>query len=434
MPQELIHINTKKAVIRILLILILIVAGAWSYYAIRWYLGNTLAEYLNPSEANAQVADLAASLAPGDPTTHWRVAQVTQKRLPLDQQAQAIAEYEKAVSLSPADYRFWMELGTAQEQAGDTVRAEQALKRAITLAPHYAYPRWYLGNLFIREGRYDEAFAELRLAAAANEEFLPQLFSLVWAIYSSDPDALKNAVGESATTRARFSLYLLEQQHFDEGMRVWNSLSPDEKRSNRETAEAVIASLKNAVRFHEAANTWNELMGDKYRAEVGRIFDGSFEEAVNHGPDSVFGWQVKGALQMSVGIDPNKGKSGSRSLRFIFQVRTDLPGLDVSQLVLVQPNTDYEFQCFVATEKLESGSSPQVQLFDMSNGAILASSEMAPSGDNDWKPIDLSFKTGGQTEAIAVRIVRISCSSEEMPVCPIYGSVWYDDFTLKRRN
>src|ERR1041385_6402279 len=55
-----------------------------------------------------------------------------------------------------------MALGIAQEQAGDPAKAEQALKRAVALAPAYAYPHWYLGNLLLRNNRYDEAFAELQ--------------------------------------------------------------------------------------------------------------------------------------------------------------------------------------------------------------------------------------------------------------------------------
>ena len=92
-------------------------------------------------------------MAPDDPLPHWRIAQVSQKTLPLDQQVAAIAEYEKAVSLSPNDYRFWMTLGTAQEQVGNPAKAELALKRAVALAPAYAYPHWYLGNLYLRTGR-----------------------------------------------------------------------------------------------------------------------------------------------------------------------------------------------------------------------------------------------------------------------------------------
>src|SRR6188474_1814530 len=99
MPQELLQLNTRKIVVRLLLLVFLIAAAAWSYYVVRWYTGNTLAEYFSPAENSLRVAEMARSLAPDDPLTHWRFAQVSQKALPLDQQVQAIAEYEKAVSL-----------------------------------------------------------------------------------------------------------------------------------------------------------------------------------------------------------------------------------------------------------------------------------------------------------------------------------------------
>src|SRR5215470_15421149 len=115
MAQEVIHLSVRGPLLKILMILLLLAAGAWSYYAIRWYLGNTFAEYSNPADNTLNVPQMAESMAPNDPLPHWRIAQASQKLLPLDQQEAAVAEYEKAVSLSPYDYRFWMSLGTAQE-------------------------------------------------------------------------------------------------------------------------------------------------------------------------------------------------------------------------------------------------------------------------------------------------------------------------------
>src|SRR5215211_3259283 len=124
MAQELIQINVKNPLVRIVLILLLIVAAAWSYYVVRWYLGNTLAEYFNTETNSLDAAQRAASMAPGDPLTHWRMGQVQQKVFTLEQQVQVIAEYEKAVSLSPNDYRYWTTLGTAYEQVGEAEKAE----------------------------------------------------------------------------------------------------------------------------------------------------------------------------------------------------------------------------------------------------------------------------------------------------------------------
>ena len=434
MPQEVIHVNVRKLPVKILLILLLLAAGFWSYYVIRWYLGNTLAEYFDPTEGTLDAAHMAARMAPNDPLTHWRIAQVAQKTLPLDQQAAAIAEYEKAVSLSPNDYRFWMTLGTAQEQAGNPAQAELALKRAVALAPNYAYPRWYLGNLYLRNARYDEAFAELRLAAQADVELLPQLFNLVWEIYNEDPEALKNAVGPTAGARANFALYLIGRKRVDEGLRLWNGLSSEERRVNKDAGEKMISNLIMELRYHDALAVWNDIMTDKLQMKIDQIFDGSFEEPVAYAPDTIFGWQVKGAPQMHIGIDPNKSHSGARSLRLVFQVRTNIQELNASQLFTVQPNKEYDFECYVATDKVETGSGPQIQILDANTGEVLGTSAMAPTGTSDWNRIGFSFRTSNKTQGLMLKIVRHTCSTEETPICPIFGSVWYDDFTLKRRN
>jgi hypothetical protein len=102
--------------------------------------------------------------------------------------------------------------------------------------------------------------------------------------------------------------------------------------------------------------------------------------------------------------------------------------------VPVQRSTDYDFECYVATDKLETGSAPQVEILDANSGAVLFDSSMAPGGSNDWARINASFKTSDKTEAIMLKIVRVKCDEEQNPVCPIFGSVWYDDFSLKRRN
>ena len=434
MPQEVIYVSVRHPLLKIMLILLVLAAGVWSYFAVRWYIGNTLAEYFNPADTSLRVPQMAESMAPRDPLPHWRIAQVSQKILPLDQKGPAIAEYEKAVSLSPYDYRFWMSLGTAQEQTGDPAKAEQALKRAVALAPAYSFPHWYLGNLLIRNGRYDEAFAELRLASQADPELRPQQFNLIWAIYSNDPDGLKRSVGPNATLQGQFALYLIGQKHFDEGLRLWNDLSVEDKKANRETAQLIVGSLNSQLHYHDAVQVWNEISPEMYRVEVGRIFDASFEDALSYGGENVFGWQVKSAPNVSIGIDPNKGHNGARSLRFLFQVRNNIEGITAGQLIPVTPRTEYDFEYYVSTEKLESGSAPLIQIVDATDGAILTTSPMAPGGTNDWTRISLPFKTGDKTEAVFLKIVRTPCNTEETPVCPIFGSVWYDDFSFKRRN
>jgi tetratricopeptide (TPR) repeat protein len=434
MPQEIVQVSVRNPLVKIFLILLLLAAGVWSYFAVSWYIGNTLAEYFNPAEGGLVDANRAASLAPNDPMTHWRRAQVAQKNLPLDQQAQAVAEYEKAVSLSPYDYRYWMSLGTAHEQAGDATKAEQALQRAVMLAPAYAYPHWYLGNLYLRKGRYDEAFAELRIAAAADEEFQGQLFNLIWEVYSDDPEAAKKAVGPDASARANFAHYLLARNLYDEGLRIWNSMSSEEKTANRAVAEKMIAILIGQHRFHDTLQVWNAIAGEKYAGEMDHVFDGSFEHPVEYGRNSVFGWQVNNTPQVQIRIDPARSHEGSRSLRVVFGVRNDFSGTIVKQLVPVQPRSQYDLEYSVSTDKLETGSTPKIEVLDAADNTALVSSPAASTGTSEWTKISLSFKTNEKTQAVILNIMRVSCGAQEAPVCPIFGSVWYDDFIIKRRN
>ncbi len=432
MPDQVMHLRVGLPAKLIMLLLVLL-ALVSSWFVVRWHLGNTIAEYFTPDERRQEVAQMAVSWAPNDPLPHWRLGSLIQRELPPDQIGQSIAEFEKAVSLAPNDYRFWMSLGQALEQAGEAEKAEKALREAVRLAPSYAYPRWYLGNLLLRSDRYPDAFRELQLASQQNPQLQSQLFNLAWQVNKDDYESLKTSIGGTPEARAQFSRYLLDRGRFDEGLRLWNTLSETERRTRRYAADPIIASLIAAKRFHQALEVWNDVApGPAYRASFERMVDRSFEDNVAHGPDAVFGWQVQSAPQVQLGIDAGMGHQGSRSLRLYFQVRSRLDGINAAQLVPLRPNTEYDFECYMRTERLESGSTPQVAIVDAGDDKYLVASNPAPDGNNNWERIALSFKTGPETEAVRVKIVRAACPDNA--VCPIFGTVWYDDFDLKPRK
>lgn len=432
MPDQVMHLRASMPT-KLIMLFVVSLSFLASWFVVRWYVGNTVAEHFAMEERRLETAQLAAAWAPKDPLPHWRIGNLIEKELPPDQITQSVAAYAKAVSLAPNDYRFWMSLGQALEQAGDAEKAEKALREAVRLAPSYAYPRWHLGNLLIRSDRYPEAFQELQRASAANPELQSQMFNLAWQVNKDDFEALKSAIGNTPDARAQLSKYLIDRSRFDEGLRLWNTLTEIEKRPRRYAADPIIASLLGHKRFHQAMAVWNDVApGIAYRAAFGHIVDRGFEDNVAHGPDAVFGWQVESQSQVQIGIDAGVGHSGQRSLRLFFQVRSRLDGIKVSQLVPMQPGKEYDFECFVMTERLESAATPSVQIVDATNDAVLASSAAAADGNSNWQRIALSFKTGAATEAVRIKIMRDHCP--ENAVCPIFGTVWYDDFDLKPRK
>src|SRR6185369_17469387 len=72
------------------------------------------------------------------------------------------------------------------EELGDPQGALSALDQAVRWAPHYAHTHWQRGNLLLRMGQANEAFAELRTAATANPRYAPNLIDLAWGISHND--------------------------------------------------------------------------------------------------------------------------------------------------------------------------------------------------------------------------------------------------------
>jgi tetratricopeptide (TPR) repeat protein len=431
MSDGLIQVKVTTPLKLVMLLTVLLSLGA-SWFVVRWYLGNTIAENLITDQQQLATAEMTVRLAPKDPLPHWRLGNLIQRELHSDQISRVVAEYEQAVSLSPNDYRFWMDLGAALEQAGEHEKAEKALRTAVKLAPAYAYPRWHLGNVLLRAGRYSEAFAELQHASDANEKLQPQLFNLAWQVNKNDFEELKASIGNSPGARAQFSQYLIARGRFDEGLRLWDSLTQPERNLNRSASDSIIGSLIAAKRFHQAVGIWNNA-GASNRAQVGQFVDAGFEDSVINAPGAVFGWQLPSIPQVQMAADSSQGYTGARSLRLVFQVRNQLEAINASQLVPVEPNTHYDFECYFKTDKLVSAATPIIVVADAADEAVLVTSEPVPNGENDWQRLSMSFKTGPKTEALRFKINRARCE-EDSPVCPIYGTVWYDDFNLKARK
>src|SRR5687767_2397239 len=100
MAEQIAHIDATKPLVRAVMVLTLGVALLASWFVVRWYLGNTLAEYHNADEDGLETIRRAVSWAPSDPRTHWRLGAIAQRQLLPDQLHQVVDEYEKAASLS----------------------------------------------------------------------------------------------------------------------------------------------------------------------------------------------------------------------------------------------------------------------------------------------------------------------------------------------
>jgi len=405
-------------------------AATWGWFAARWYLANVVSEVVTTAdEPNLDLARMATRWAPADPFTHWSLGVVTRSEFTVANAQATVREFEFAVRLSPNDFRYWDELGRALEMSGDPEAAEKALRRSVDLAPNYYYPRWHLGNLLLREGKFAEAFSHLFRAATANPELWPQVFNLAWQAYDQDVNRIANDACKQSSVRAMFTIYLVGVKKFDDAVRLWKTLSTWDRSQllgrGLELRNALIA----AKQFRAALDITRDVEpGNSRISEPEKLLNGGFEDALALPTSQFFGWTIGSTGQATMSIDASGHNSG-HSLQIVFNAPNKLERVNASQTLVVQPNSQYHLEYFVRTEKLNSASPPVVIVLDAGDGNALGVSEAASPGTNDWKKISLDFKTKN-SDGITIFIGRMPCSVGD--ICPLFGSTWYDDFLLQR--
>jgi tetratricopeptide (TPR) repeat protein len=425
MSEQVLRIDVSAAWRRALLLLAAALALVVAWQGLRWAAGSTLAEYAQ----DAETAEASTRLAPNDPNSHLRVARLRRMSFLPEELPQALAAYERAAALAPNNYLVWMEMGRARASAGDEEGGLAALRRAVELAPHYAQPRWFLGNALLRAGRGEEAFAELRLAGEADPTLRPQVFNLAWQLYGGELARVLEAVGRSPAARAQLVGMLVGRGSVEEAQRVWSGFSPEERQGARAAGEQLANALAGRKEYRRAAQVIGEAGGAA--PTVGQLANGSFEAEVAAAGKQLFGWQVFQAPQgagVQVALDARNVRSGSRSLRVTFNT-TGQAEANVSQLVPVEPGARYRLGLYFRTEELRSASTLQVLAAEAASGTVLGRSAPAPAGTADWQQLAFEFTAGPNTDGVVVRFAREACPEG---ACPIYGKIWYDDFSLER--
>ena len=429
-PAAVKTIPLGSSVARLFLIVPLLCAATWGWFSARWYLANVISEVVTTADSpNVDLARMAARWGPEDPFTHWCLGVVTQTQFSATNAQATVQQFEFAVRLSPNDFRYWDELGRALEVSGNPDGAEKALRRSVDLAPNYYYPRWHLGNLLLREGKFEEAFSDLFRAAAANDELWPQVFNLAWQAYDQDVDRIANDACKQPSVRAMFSIYLVGVKKYADAVRLWKTLSPWDRSQLVSRGLELRNALIAAKQFRGALDITRDVEPNASGiSDPEKLVNDGFESALALPTSQFFGWTIGTTGQAQMSID-GSGHNSGHSLKIVFNAPNKLDRLNVLQTIVVQPNTQYHLEYFVRTEKLNSASPPVVMVVDAGDGNPLAVSEAASPGTNDWKKISFDFTTKN-SDGITMVIGRLPCSVGD--ICPLFGTAWYDDFVFQR--
>ena len=364
------------------------------------------------------VADEAVRLSPSDPDAHrTRAVVLTRQR----QYAEAVKSLEAATRLRSRDDVLWLELGNAREEVGDTSGALAAFDQAVRWAPHYAHTHWQRGNLLLRMGRTAEAFGELRTAAAASRSYLPNLVDLAWGISREDAKVAEDLIGmKSDTERLALIRFLASKGKGKEARAQMKLLSAPPL---KEVEEEVVRLLFAAKAYNDAFELWTSM--PYYRAAS--IFNPGFEESKILTEPGLGGWYLTpGLSKIKLAIDVSEKSSGNSSLQLNFDGEWN-PGTPLlSQTVLVNPATIYPLSFSLRTKDLATGGPITLMVNDAESGQLLGQSENFPSTDS-WLRLTFEFMTLETSKAAVIRLQRSNCGSSP---CPIFGTLWLDEFVI----
>lgn len=387
---------------------------AFAVAAVRWTFARTVA--LRSPEI--ELVEAASAWAPSDPNVHLALAQRLDRTFLPEDSARSLAEFETAAALSPHDHLTWLYLGRAYERNGNTEAAERALRTSAVLAPQYAYVRWALGNTLLRKGRVDEAFAEIRAAAAADNALVPAAVVAALNAANGDVAAAQPMIGSEPVMNAEFAVQLAVQKRFADAEAVWQHVSRNgfDERLNS-AADALARHLIDAKQYRFAQQVM-------FPGRPAGIDNGGFEEPLRPSP-SVFEWNIAGGTVPRIGQTEGNKYSGNYSLLISFGDGTKEMRA-VSQTIVVPLHRELELEMHVRSDLTEARGGLRLIVEDAVSGTKLAESALL-AGRSDWSPVSVKFSSNA-ADAVVIKLTAADCPPTG---CFLKGNMGFDEVKLR---
>lgn len=408
-----------------------IVAGSFaaalvlSYFSIR----NALAVHYAGMQT-AEAYQHAAQLEPGDPRNWYLLGRYWQYNLEDPDAAHAITFYLSALSLNPASSETWLDLGTAYESETNLVAARDAFLRAKKVYPLSAEVSWRYGNFLLRQGELERAFGEMRLAVTADPNRAAEAFSRALRSGSSLETALDRVLPPKSEAFLDVIWDQTKDRHTGNALSVWDRLVSLHPHISLYDSFLLVDALMTDRRIAEASRVWDQAilfagLADLQSPPGSALWDGGFESNITGGG---FSWHyLEGFRDVQVGFDTKEKHSGSRSLRLMFDGKSNINFSGICHYVPVQSSTAYRFSAWIRTRALTTDQGIRFQLHSLGtqDNSTAVTSEV--HGSAPWTRIELPWSSGKDVQELQVCLARFPSEEAENK---IQGTAWVDDVAL----
>lgn len=420
--------NTRSTPARILLAAAVLAACGIAYFAVQWNFASAIAWRLDPAAPEAALlAPYLVEISPRDPTAHFFLAQFHEKSFEPGSEELAIASYRRAVELSPQNYIYRLALAKALSSAGEFDAAALEFQRTLELAPNNSNVQWVYGNFLIRRGAVDDGFRMIARAVEGNEGYAMPAVALAMQIFEGDVDKLRTAMPDSENLEMALALNLVSAKRFDDAMAAWRRISAAGMTERIRTFGSSMADRFIGMKSYAAGAAIMKDISGRPAAEAGTVNDPGFEAGVKMRDAGTFDWQIGKGAEPQITLTESGVRAGRYSLLVIFNSFATADFREISQIVLAEPNVEYELEVWYRSD-LKTDAKYYWEVLDAATGAPLARTP-ALGATAEWTSAKAAFKLPAGGDAVKLQFVRDGCVG---PTCPTTGRIAFDDITVRK--
>ena len=406
-------------------ILILILSFAAGYSVLSIWIGVSLYRE-NPSREDLEKG---IRLTPSNPDPYYRLALFHEWNIQNIDLKQSLHFLKKAIEHNPLEQQYWIQLAKIFFRIGEKEASGKALEKAVSVFPTGYQGRWVSGNLLLQQGAVEKAIPHFSyiLTHYPNQGYL--VYEILRKAFD-DPDfVFEKIVPKDSASTSQYLAYLYEIGEKESAQKVWQKKVLLGHQPRRGEAIRHIEFLIGRGDLSEAFVIWKARLGQEglsLPAGGNLINNGGFEK------DSVLGggfdWKLSQVAGAEVSFDPSNAFEGGRSLKIAFNGKVNVDFHHVSQYLALKPDTEYTLKAHMKFRAITTKSGLRIEILGIGPSYYKASESLV--GDNDWREIEVVFRTPAQSRGALVRFRREKTDKFDRYIS---GTVWIDNVSLKEK-